>query len=412
MPLTRPSPAAEAGDALDISLVPRTRTGLDPVFPMGPEMVGEPALRGAVLAAERLDDDPQRPVKLLVATAPAAEAAERAPRRLAAAQGADVLVGGLGEGKAETLSAVAEELGLPFLDVGSAPVGTCRPGTFSVGADDAMYLAAMARAMAADGVASWYVVHTDTPLGEARHEELATALAREAPPGREVGSLVAPPDQPLYRQAFEAIEKTGAQAAVLLLKARAQLVFLGQYETVDLEAVVYAFSDISQTRQFYAALADDAHDTGSAARRPTRRAVGSVFKGRRRPERALPGPPGLPHGPDGLGGLRRREGSRGRGARGGPQRPRGATAPPLGPGQPVRPPQGGASLVPRGRPPAVATALRRPSRTGCRVVGRVRRGGRGGRGRPGGECLRRLRVSPENGAAEPRFAPILEPAAQ
>jgi len=269
MPLTRPgSPADADGDALVIGLVLPTLTGIDPVFPMGPELVGEPALRGAVLAAERLDTDPQRPVELLVATAPTAEAAERAARRLAVAQGAEVLVGGLGEGQAEALSAVAEELGLPFLDVGSAPVGTCRPGTFHVGAHDAMYLAAMARAMAADGVRSWFVVHTDSPQDEERHQALTAALAREAPDGREAGALTVPPDAALYRDAFEAIAASGADAAVLLLEADAQLVFLGQYETAGVGAAVYAFpSDIAQTRQFYAALAHDAHTTGAAAPR-------------------------------------------------------------------------------------------------------------------------------------------------
>jgi ABC-type branched-subunit amino acid transport system substrate-binding protein len=267
-PLTPPgSPGQPAEGALRIGVVLPTLTGTDPVFPMGPELVGEPALRGAMLAAERLDVDPERPVELLVATAPTAEAAERAARRLAAAQGADVLVGGEGEGQAEAIAAVAEEFGLPFLDVGGGTLA-CRPGTFRVGTDDATYLDALARVMAEDGVESWYVVYTDTPLGEERHRLLVDALEREAPGGEEVGSLAVPPDQPLYTRAFDAIAESGAGAAVLLLEADAQLVFLGQYETAGVDAAVYAFpSDIAQTRQFYAALAFDAGATASAAPR-------------------------------------------------------------------------------------------------------------------------------------------------
>lgn len=271
MPLTPPgSPGPAADGALRIGLVLPTLTGADPVFPLGPELVGEPALRGATLAAERLDVDPQRPLELLVATTPTPEAAERAARRLVTAQGADVLVGGEGQGQAEALSAVADELGVPFLDVGggTSPALACRAGTFRVGADDAAYLDALARVMAQDGVESWFVVYTDSPLGEARHGELAADLESAAPGGREAGSLAVPADQPLYKRAFDAIASSGAGAAVLLLEADAQLVFLGQYETAGVDVPVYALpTDITQTRQFYAALMHDAGQTASLAPR-------------------------------------------------------------------------------------------------------------------------------------------------
>jgi len=269
MPLPTPGAAAPPPDeSLRIGLVLPTLTGRDPVFPMGPELVGEPALRGAVLAAERLDVDPSRPVKLLVATAPTAEAASRAARRLALADGADVLVGGLGEGQAETLSALADELGLPFLYVGGAPLGACSPATFAVAPDDASYLTALARTMAAEGVGSWFVVHTDTDADEARHTALTEALARELPGGREAGSMAVRPFEPLYATVFDAIEESGADAVVLLLEADAQLVFLGQYETAGVGAAAYEFpTDLAQTRAFYAALAHDARETGAAVPR-------------------------------------------------------------------------------------------------------------------------------------------------
>lgn len=287
LPLTAPggATAPQVEDDLRIGIVLPTLTGVDPVFPMGAELIGEPALRGAVLAAERLDVDPQRPVELLVASAPSAAAAARAARRLATVQGADVLIGGLGDGQQKVIGAVAAEFEVPFLDIGGGPGGSglemgaepdsrgessgrvCRLTTFTVGANDNMYLEAMARAIEADGIDSWFVLHTDSAAGIERYEHLAAALERVAPSGEELGREAVIPGQPLYLPAFDAVAASGAEAVVLLLEADAQLVFLGQYETAEVGAVVYGFpAQIAQTRQFYAALAHDAHDTGAGPR--------------------------------------------------------------------------------------------------------------------------------------------------
>lgn len=267
---TSDAAGAGPGPRVEVGVVLPTLTGTDPVFPLGDELAGEPARLGAVLAEEVLGEGADPPLRVWVASAPTPEAARRAARRLIAAQGVSALVGGVGAGQAQELSAVAEEASLPFLNVGDADDGlraACRPATFHVAASEGMLLDALAAALQQAGHTSWFVVRADVPTGERRDERLAESLARRIPEGRELGRALVATDQPLYLDVIEAIAGSGADAVVLLLEADAQLVFLGQYETAAVAAEAFGYAaTLTQTRQFYAALAHDAPTTGSGPR--------------------------------------------------------------------------------------------------------------------------------------------------
>ena len=273
VPLPQPTlPGPEAGEAerLEIGVVLPALSGVDPLQPLGPELAAEPAWHGAVLAEEQLGGGTTGPFELRLASAPTVEAAERAARRLLLSDGATALIGGLGAAQAGRLTEVSDELGGVFVNIGAPEqalrVERCSPLGFHVEGSDEMYLSAIVALLDAEGVNAPYVVYADDERGRALHElfrpQLETA-AGTAP----VGSEAVPIQQPLYLQTFGRIEESGADSVVLLLPAGPQLVFLGQYESAGLEALVTGFpADVTQTRQFYAALAQDAPVTGTGAR--------------------------------------------------------------------------------------------------------------------------------------------------
>lgn len=276
LPLPEPMLTLGAGSVeerlrLRLGVVVPSLTGTDPVFPLGDELIGEPARRGAILAGEALDGAAGWKLEVLVASAPSPEAARRAAERLIAAQDVSALIGGVGAGQAEVLATVAQERDLPFLNIGASdePLRSpaCYATTFNVEASENMYLSALALAIADAGNDRWFVVQSDTPEAERQYQYSHGLLAEQIPDGREVGRQIVPSDQPLFLDSFEAVGETGADAVVLLLDAGAQLVFLGQYETSGASAGVFGFPVAStQTRQYYAALKQDAPETGAGPR--------------------------------------------------------------------------------------------------------------------------------------------------
>lgn len=246
-------------------------SGTDPLFPLGNELAGEPARQGAVLASEMLGDVAETSLDVLVTSAPSSAAARRAAERLVVAQQVSALIGGLGEGQAEAIAALARERDVPFLNVGDADErlrsSACYPTAFHVEASEGMYLEALAQAISEAGLERWFIVQNDTPAAERQYRILHRLLSEDAARGREVGRQLVSADQALFLPAFAAIEESGADAVVLLLDAGGQLVFLGQYESSSAPAQVFGFpAPLTQTRQYYAALKQDAPRAGTRLR--------------------------------------------------------------------------------------------------------------------------------------------------
>lgn len=259
---------AQAGEALRIGVVLPTKTGPLPLEPMSAETTGEPARLGALLAGERfVTAGGPAGLEVLIAAAPDAATAVRAGERLVSLSGASALVGGVGPGQAPALSRVAEERGVPFLNVGDPSDelrgAGCPATTFHVEASAAMYLDAIAASLALAGLSRVFFVTGGTAEQGARHQRALDALARHHPSGSEVGNASVPAGQALFLDLFEEIAASGADAVVLLLDPAEQLVLLGQYATSGPEVPVTGFpAAMAQTRGFYRALAQDAPDAG------------------------------------------------------------------------------------------------------------------------------------------------------
>ncbi|HEX7000356.1 MAG TPA: quinoprotein dehydrogenase-associated putative ABC transporter substrate-binding protein [Trueperaceae bacterium] len=247
-PVVNEAPAARA----KVGVVTPTLLGVPTLEASLYELVGESARRGALLAESLLAAGPGDPVAVLVASAPSVEAAERAAQRLAAA-GASALVGGINDEQALALAEVAEQSGIPFLNIGSSAQSLrsplCFPHTFSVEASSAMYLGAMVEGA---GEQRWYVIHEESESGRALRD-LALEIVRGA--GADVvGDASTVAGQALYRDVVSAAESAGATAIMLLLGPRDQIPFVAQANGFAAGLLVVPFPhQVTQTRDFLAA---------------------------------------------------------------------------------------------------------------------------------------------------------------
>ena len=253
-PLPRPALGARKADGTGIGLVLPTPTGAFPIDAAAPHAAAVAALQGAILAQEdAMRSSPSRQLETFWASAPSAEAARRAAERLVLGKGVFALVGGLGEGQASELRRVAEEHDVLFFDVGhsSSGLGAEEPGnTFHLDASSAMYLDAIARTGAEEGVLSWFLV-----VGESERE--LTTLAEEAikVSGGTVSGRARVAGTGDYQSALEGIRSAAPDAVLLLLDWRAQIEFLGLFDAYGLEPKVTGMPHpMTQTRTFYLAL--------------------------------------------------------------------------------------------------------------------------------------------------------------
>jgi ABC-type branched-subunit amino acid transport system substrate-binding protein len=221
-------------------------------------MAEEDHLRSAAESGVRLE--------VLFASAPDADAAERAARMLSAVEEVSALVGGFGTASALALGRVASERGIPFLNIGSPSESLRVPGptglTFHVEASASMYLRALARALPEGGGA--FVIHPGDDEGQAllRHSrQLLAELGR----GEEGSLAVAGPGDHLA--ALDKVRRSDANAVLLLLDWRGQLDFMGRYEAEALPLPAFGFPwPVTQTRDFLASLLQAAPATGAAPR--------------------------------------------------------------------------------------------------------------------------------------------------
>ena len=243
-----------------IGVVVPARTGSSTVRTSINDYPGQGARMGALIAESTVGGETQAQgtlLDLLMANAPTAEAAQRAAERLVEADEIHALVGGIGEGQAEALSAVAEAAGIPFFNIGSSRDAlrgdACGRYTFHIEASAAMYLDAMVARSAAARARRWYVVAEDNADGAAMQARAAEAVQRHGEGGEVVGTAAVAPGQAVYFNEINAAAEAGADCILLLTGEVDQLVFLSQYDTAGEAMPVMAFPTVvSQTRDYIA----------------------------------------------------------------------------------------------------------------------------------------------------------------
>ncbi len=258
------APAIAQTDTLQplrIGVVIPSRTGEIAVRSSVNDYTGEAALMGARSAESELADEAEAggmSLDLLLANSPTAEAAERAARRLVELEKVSALIGGIGEGQAEVLRDVAEDAGVPFLNIGATADALrgsdCSRYMFHIEASDAMYLDAMAALAVAEGITRWFVVYESGAEGAELMARAEEALAKFAEDGEVVGSAMVPPQKPSYADEIHGAARLDADAILLLLDPFDQMVFIGQQDSMGSDVPTLTLPHtLTQTRDYIAA---------------------------------------------------------------------------------------------------------------------------------------------------------------
>lgn len=289
-PLTRRTLLAAAAA---LALAPRSARAQDPaptplrigaVLPIaGPALpaarinlrgVGEAARMGLTLAAEDAGQNGALlgwTPELVLANAPGPEAAARAARRLIAAEGVTVLIGGYTAEEAEALAQVAEDTGALFLNAGASADRlrqSCRPMTFHVEPSAAMYLDALLGWFVRAGFRRWHVVRDDSPESAARADRARAALDSRHWGAKLAGtSQILLDDDRSIAPALADIAATSPDVVLLLTDWRSQLDLLSRYQAAGLTAPVTGFPEpAAQLREFYLKSHEAAPTAGSGRR--------------------------------------------------------------------------------------------------------------------------------------------------
>jgi len=249
------------GTVVDVGVVLPIPTGGRTYQAAINDYIGIAAYRGALIAQgliEAEEDATDVGIVFHYASSPSPEAAARAAERLVLTQHVDVLVGGVGEGQAEAIAAVAEEHGVLFIDVsssGPALRSEVAWNRFHVApsVDDYVYaLVRSVRERVGPAALDWFVVNVDEP----GWTELASAaVGRLHELGeRVVDGIAVDRFDPTFEGAYRRLAESGANAVLVLLPATEQLVFMGGYRDRGGEALLVPYpDDPTQTRNFLAA---------------------------------------------------------------------------------------------------------------------------------------------------------------
>lgn len=250
---------AGAEEKLRIGVVLPTRSGRSTIPSSLYDVAGDAARMGALLAADiRMGVAGQGgpEIELLLANSPDAATARRAAQRLVVTENVHAVIGGLGEGQAEALAAVAEEYGIPFINVGSPELHLREnPGryVFHVEASAGMYLDALVDWYTSHGKQRWFIVYEETPEGAALYQRALAALRTGAPHAEIVGQTVVAVEQPFYYNELYAARDADADVLLLLVHAVDQVAFLSQMSALQLDIAVAPYPDpVTQTRDFLA----------------------------------------------------------------------------------------------------------------------------------------------------------------
>ncbi|MEX2543179.1 MAG: ABC transporter substrate-binding protein [Trueperaceae bacterium] len=265
--------SADPAEPLRIGMVLPLRSGGMPMDANTLELAGEAARKGALMAEEdygRLAAAGRRDLEVLVASAPDAQSTQRAGQRLAASGEVSALAGGIGRDQALALGRVAEEWGIPFVNIGSASEALRDPGcgshTFHVEASAAMYLQVLVDAHPDTG--RWFLAYSDDEEGRALLGRTRQLVATAG--GSEAGSLAL--DGPAGHPAMlEAIRQSDADTVLMLTDWRNQLDFLGRYQAdyqaEEMRPTISGFPyPVTQTRDFLDSLVRAAPSRGVGPR--------------------------------------------------------------------------------------------------------------------------------------------------
>ncbi len=239
LPITRPTVSPPSSTKqLRIGVVLPAPNPVPATTDVAAGAAGAAAAMAEAIAGDALHASGQE-LRIEAASSPDAASAARAARRLVAADHVDALVGGLGDGQAAALAGVAEEAGIPFLDVGEAASGPvhCFANTFHVAPSTAMALDALAQWTSANGRGRWFVVHLATQDGEAELQR-ARQASRRSGDGSVVGTAAAKPGETIYYDIIDAIRAADPDTVVLLLPPKEQGLLLSELPPEGLRATV------------------------------------------------------------------------------------------------------------------------------------------------------------------------------
>lgn len=184
--------------------------------------------------------------RLAVTNAPSEAAARRAAERLISVNGVVALVGGIGEGHAAVLSEVAEDHGVLFINVGDQGNhlrATCNEFTFHVEPSRALYVAAMATQISAQGAKRVAVIHQASDEGRREAEALVAQL--ESLSGV-TGVLLGVTEEEIVLQGvLEAVAGVEPDLVVLLVAPEQQegLLLQADWMGLDLAFMLYPWSE-------------------------------------------------------------------------------------------------------------------------------------------------------------------------
>lgn len=223
------------------------------------EMAGNSARRGAVLAEEELSGSVDGGgVSVVYASAPNADSADRAARRMAAIDGVFALVGGFGEGQARAINRAAQDHGVLFMNAGSTSESLraeeCGRHTFHVEAAASTYLSGLIRWFESSAHRRWFIVHARDEEGRDQLELARREIARHAAGPGLVGTatVVGSGD---FDRALAEIREAAPDVALLLLGWREQLEFIGHSDAAELSTNVTGFPHpATQTYEFATSL--------------------------------------------------------------------------------------------------------------------------------------------------------------
>lgn len=240
-----------------IAVLTPARTGLSTVRTSINDYAGEAVRSGVLIGDSSFGPEVEAAdsaLELLHSNTPTAHAAQRAVERIVATGRPTAIIGGVGEGQAEVIAAVAERAKVPFFNVGNTSDAlrrACNRYTFHVESSAAMFLDVMAHWAAANGKKKPFVIHENTDAGNALLARFRTAVARHGAGATVAGSAIVKPEQPVYFNELNAITAAGADLIVLMIGAVDQIAFLAQEETVDMDIPCIVFPDqVSQTRDY------------------------------------------------------------------------------------------------------------------------------------------------------------------
>lgn len=249
-PLPRPEVSREEISPLKVGVVLPLPTG----YPALTDAAGRSAQLGATLAEDLLGAVTASrglALKVLLASAPNPEAAQRAAERLVGVEKVVALVGGLGEGQAGVLGQVAERAKVPFLNIGDPDggPGICSPYIFNVGASTAMYLSALAKALAQQGAQRWFLLYPASAQGRDLAAQARNAIQRWG--GQVIGRLEVPLETRVFQGYIDQIDRADPDVLLSLLSPENQDFFLAQIGDTPLKRVASFPYATTQTRTYW-----------------------------------------------------------------------------------------------------------------------------------------------------------------